>query len=171
MFLCFYVFMFLCFYVFMFLCFYAIRDMQWMPCSSSPSVFPLCTTMYLIMELKGEDNQRILSLGHRTIALCVMAVAVWVKDHMFCSWWASVGFPYLHGAWHVLVFLSSYTAVVLTAYFQVKNNIHSETLILRWNLEKILTMCSSLLMQVLSIRWLPVWSAVCPASEGCQGGE
>ena len=84
------------------------------------------------MELKGEDNQRVISLGRRTIALWMVAVVCWVNDRMFCSWWASVGFPYLHGAWHVLIFLASYTAVVLFAYFEVKNNMHSETPILRW---------------------------------------
>ena len=89
------------------------------------------TLCLLVMELKVEDNLRVISLGRRTIMLWVLAVACWVNDRMFCSWWASVGFPYLHGAWHILIFLASYTAVVLFAFFEVKNNIKPETPVLR----------------------------------------
>ena len=110
------------------------------------------TLCLLVMELKVEDNLRVISLGRRTITLWVLAVVCWVNDRMFCSWWASVGFPYLHGAWHILIFLASYTAVVLFAYFEVKNNMHSETPIIRWILVDFLPLCLSLLIQVLSIR-------------------
>ena len=41
-----------------------------------------------------------------------------------------MGFPYLHGAWHILIFLASYTAIVLFAYFEVKNNYRTETPVL-----------------------------------------
>ena len=44
----------------------------------------------------------------------------------------SLGFPYLHGFWHVLIFLASYTAVVLFSYFDVKYNHHHETPEIRW---------------------------------------
>jgi len=90
------------------------------------------TLCLLVMELKTEDDLRVISLGRRTITLWVLAVACWVNDRMFCSWWASVGFPYLHGAWHILIFLASYTAVVLFAYFEVKNNMDSDTPVLRY---------------------------------------
>jgi len=90
------------------------------------------TLCLLVMELKTEDDLRVISLGRRTITLWVLAVACWVNDRMFCSWWASVGFPYLHGAWHILIFLASYTAVVLFAYFEVKNNMDFDTPVLRY---------------------------------------
>jgi len=90
------------------------------------------TLCLLVMELKTEEDLRVISLGRRTITLWVLAVTCWVNDRIFCSWWASVGFPYLHGAWHILIFLASYTAVVLFAYFEVKNNMRSETPILRY---------------------------------------
>ena len=89
------------------------------------------TLCLLVMELKTEEDLRVISLGRRTITLWVLAVTCWVNDRVFCSWWASVGFPYLHGAWHILIFLASYTAVVLFAYFEVKKNMRSETPILR----------------------------------------
>eukprot|EP00090_Calanus_glacialis_P012573 TRINITY_DN21177_c0_g1_i15.p1 TRINITY_DN21177_c0_g1~~TRINITY_DN21177_c0_g1_i15.p1 ORF type:complete len:246 (-),score=14.50 TRINITY_DN21177_c0_g1_i15:60-731(-) len=90
-------------------------------------------TMLLLMhELKMEKNIQVLSLGRRTIFLWVLAVICWVNDRVFCSWWASIGFPYLHGAWHILIFLASYAAVVLFAYFQAKNNIYGPAPVLRF---------------------------------------
>ena len=38
---------------------------------------------------------------------------------MFCDTWLSINFPYMHGIWHVLIFIASYTALVLFAYFNV----------------------------------------------------
>ena len=54
--------------------------------------------------------------------LWVSAVLCWVSDQLLCSFWRSLGFPYLHGFWHLLIFLASYTAAILFAYFDVKNN-------------------------------------------------
>ena len=88
--------------------------------------------LLLMHELKMEENIQVISLGRRTIFLWVLAVVCWVNDRVFCSWWASIGFPYLHGAWHVLVFLASYAAVVLFAYFQAKNNIYGPAPVLRY---------------------------------------
>eukprot|EP00092_Neocalanus_flemingeri_P023110 GFUD01025058.1.p1 GENE.GFUD01025058.1~~GFUD01025058.1.p1 ORF type:complete len:286 (-),score=48.78 GFUD01025058.1:48-905(-) len=90
------------------------------------------TMCLLIHELKMENNIRVLSLGRRSIVLWVLAVICWVNDRVFCSWWASIGFPYLHGAWHILIFLASYTAVVLFAYFEVKNKLSGPVPILRY---------------------------------------
>jgi len=86
----------------------------------------------LSMELREEQDLRVLSLGRRCIAFWCVAVTCWINDRMFCSWWAGLGFPYLHGAWHIFIFLASYTAVVLFAYYEVKNNMKSETPVLRY---------------------------------------
>ena len=114
----------------------------------------------LLSELRAEEEGRVVSLGRRTVALWGLAVTCWVQDRAFCAWWADLGFPYLHAAWHILIFLgtalytlhlaryhfsqhelrsqaalpgtiiqsvecgsaASYNAIVLFAYFEVKNN-------------------------------------------------
>ena len=48
----------------------------------------------------------------------------------FCPYWASVGFPYLHGVWHILIFLSSYTSIVLFAYCDVMNHMPNKVPVL-----------------------------------------
>jgi len=92
----------------------------------------LPTMLLLRHELKQADDDQVLSLGRRTIYLWVLAVVCWVNDRVFCSFWAGIGFPYLHGAWHVLVFLASYAAVVLFAYFEAKNKSDGPVPILRF---------------------------------------
>lgn len=90
------------------------------------------TLILLTIELNLEHDLRVISLGKRSIFLWGLAMTCWVNDRMFCSWWAGVGFPYLHGVWHILIFLASYTVVVLFAYFEVKNNMKWETPVLRY---------------------------------------
>jgi len=73
----------------------------------------------MISELNGCTNSRVLRLGTRCGGIWVLAVFCWVKDKMFCD----LDFPYLHAFWHVLIFIASYTACVLFAYFDAQNRI------------------------------------------------
>merc|ERR1711923_530883 len=90
------------------------------------------TVALLLLELKAESDVRVLSLGRRCVVFWCMAIVCWFNDRIFCSWWASLGFPYLHGAWHILIFLASYTAAVLFAYFDVRNNRKLDIPLLRY---------------------------------------
>lgn len=62
---------------------------------------------------------RVYRLGLRCTAVCCLAISCWILDRMFCDAWLSIHFPYMHGIWHVLIFIGSYTALVLFAYFNV----------------------------------------------------
>jgi alkaline ceramidase len=39
---------------------------------------------------------------------------------MFCSYWLSISFPYLHSLWHVLILFSSNEAIVICGYLTIK---------------------------------------------------
>jgi len=51
----------------------------------------------------------------------LFAFGCWISDRLFCDLWSAVDFPYLHGAWHILVAITSYTICVLFAYFDATN--------------------------------------------------
>lgn len=72
------------------------------------------------------------SLGRRSFIFWLTAVLCWINDRLYCEIWSSLGFPYLHGFWHVLIFLAAYTAVVLFAYFDVKQNHPHETPLIQY---------------------------------------
>ena len=89
--------------------------------------------LVLAYNLKREEDARVTNLGKRSIILWVLSVTCWLSDRLYCDLWSNLGFPYLHGFWHVLIFLASYTAVVLFAYFDVKNNYpHEQPIIKYW---------------------------------------
>lgn len=67
-----------------------------------------------------EKSQRVYRLGLRTTLVMVLAITCWVLDKFFCDTYLGQKFPYLHAIWHVLIFISSYTACVLFAYYAVK---------------------------------------------------
>merc|ERR1719334_1294066 len=78
------------------------------------------------------SERRVATLGRRSITLWGLAITCWINDRFLCPWWASVGFPYLHGAWHILIFLASYTAIVIYAYFEVRNHLPDKLAELRY---------------------------------------
>jgi len=90
------------------------------------------TLMLMGLQLKKENNSRIIHLGQRSVGLIVLALTAWLNDRFFCSYWSELGFPYLHGVWHILVFLSSYTSIVLFAYCDVINHMPHKIPILRY---------------------------------------
>lgn len=83
-------------------------------CLGVPSV------ILLFHEMNRVRDMRVYRLGVRCAAMWVVAVFCWINDRLLCEAWSSINFPYLHGLWHVFIFLASYTACVLFAYFSVK---------------------------------------------------
>lgn len=68
----------------------------------------------------SEQSQRIFRLGIRSALLLGLAIVCWLVDRFCCDTWWGASFPYLHAMWHVLIFISSYTACVLFAYYAAK---------------------------------------------------
>lgn len=63
---------------------------------------------------------RVYRLGVRCGLVLGLALCCWITDKFYCdSWWGD-NFPYLHGFWHIFIFIASYTACVLFAYFAVQ---------------------------------------------------
>uniref|UniRef100_A0A8D8JBM8 Alkaline ceramidase n=1 Tax=Culex pipiens TaxID=7175 RepID=A0A8D8JBM8_CULPI len=67
------------------------------------------------------QDKRVYRLGVRNTTILMLAIVCWINDRMFCDAWSRVNFPYLHGFWHILIFISAYTACVLFAYFFVSD--------------------------------------------------
>lgn len=88
--------------------------------------------LLLINELKRCSCWRVYRLGVRCAAVWLLAVTCWLNDRLFCEAWSSINFPYLHGLWHVLIFIASYTACVLFAYFSVKDEKPEQTPVLMY---------------------------------------
>jgi len=80
------------------------------------------TLVLMVMQFKEEQTPRMNNLARRSVGIWGLAVTAWVNDRFFCPYWSSVGFPYLHGVWHITIFLASYSAIVIFAYFDVKHH-------------------------------------------------
>ncbi|XP_068693680.1 alkaline ceramidase-like isoform X1 [Montipora foliosa] len=73
--------------------------------------------LMLFAELRSCKDHRVVRLGRACVAWWFVAVLIWINDRVFCDVWTSISFPYLHCAWHVLIFIASYTGCVLGSYF------------------------------------------------------
>ncbi|XP_011876860.1 PREDICTED: alkaline ceramidase [Vollenhovia emeryi] len=87
---------------------------------------------FLVMELKRTTSIRVYRLGLRCGAMWILAVVCWLNDRLFCDTWLSLNFPYLHALWHLFIFIASYTAAVLFAYFAVKDEKPQQLPVLRY---------------------------------------
>ncbi|CAB0034799.1 unnamed protein product [Trichogramma brassicae] len=86
----------------------------------------------LVLELKRTKSQRVYRLGLRCGAILLLAITCWLNDRLFCDTWLNLNFPYLHALWHLFIFIASYTATVLFAYFSVKEERPHQTPMLKY---------------------------------------
>jgi alkaline ceramidase len=75
---------------------------------------------FIVRHLLRCDSPRIKSLGLHCFCMWAIAVIIWICDRMFCSFWLSISFPYLHSIWHVLILFSSNEAIVICGYLTIK---------------------------------------------------
>lgn len=90
------------------------------------------SVILLIHEVRRANNERIHRLGIRCASAWCIAVFCWVNDRLLCEAWSSIQFPYLHGLWHIFIFIASYTACVLFAYFAVREERPEKRAVLRY---------------------------------------
>ncbi|XP_037927802.1 alkaline ceramidase [Teleopsis dalmanni] len=90
------------------------------------------TMIMLYKELQRVKDQRVYRLGIRSTAVWLIAVFCWVNDRMLCDLWSAVNFPYLHGFWHIFIFIAAYTVLVLYAYFYVENELPQKRALLKY---------------------------------------
>ncbi|XP_034473210.1 alkaline ceramidase [Drosophila innubila] len=90
------------------------------------------TMIMLYTELQRVRDQRVYRLGLRTTTVWGVAVFCWINDRMFCEAWSAINFPYLHGFWHILIFIAAYTVLVLFAYFYVESELPQRQPLLKY---------------------------------------
>lgn len=76
----------------------------------------------LINQFCREKIQRIYRFGLVIEVTTILAVVCWILDKFFCDTMLGQKFPYLHAIWHVLIFISTYSAIVLVAYYAIKED-------------------------------------------------
>jgi len=79
------------------------------------------TICFIVIHLIKCENPRVKSLGLHCFGLWITAVTIWICDRIFCPFWLSISFPYLHSLWHVLILFSSNEAIVLCGYLTIKH--------------------------------------------------
>lgn len=91
---------------------------------------PAC---YLLVDgLKRCRCGRVYRLGVRSASMWFVAVFCWLNDRLFCDAWSAINFPYLHALWHIFIFIAAYTALVLFAYFSVKDECPEQSPVLKY---------------------------------------
>jgi len=93
-------------------------------------ILGLPSIAFLAINLSRCDNRRIKSLGIHCLGMWTVAVTIWICDRIFCSFWISISFPYLHSIWHVLILFSSNEAIVACAYLLIKYQYPQANLVL-----------------------------------------
>jgi hypothetical protein len=58
------------------------------------------------------------TLSKRTVCVALSAIAFWILDRALCDLWIRINAPVLHSIFHVLIFFSASSSIVLFAYFK-----------------------------------------------------
>ena len=78
------------------------------------------------------DNRRLKNLGIHCLSMWAIAVTIWICDRVFCSFWLSISFPYLHSIWHVLILFSSNEAIVVAAFLLIRQQYPQANLVIHF---------------------------------------
>ncbi|MCL4128677.1 UNVERIFIED_CONTAM: hypothetical protein GTU68_052402 [Idotea baltica] len=77
----------------------------------------------LAKEMRFSTDSRVGWLGKLTLFTFAIASLAWISDKFCCRLWQGLNLTVLHGIWHVLIFVSSYTMQVLFCYFYAMQDV------------------------------------------------
>lgn len=86
----------------------------------------------LAKEVKGSEDPEVARLGKITFTSLALAILAWLVDRFLCRVCQALGFPFLHALWHILIFVSGYTAQVLVCYLYALQNVPESRPVLKY---------------------------------------
>ena len=95
-------------------------------------IFGVPAVTMLAKETRRSKEQSVARLGKITLIALLFAAISWVSDKFLCSVWRSLNFAVLHGIWHVLIFVGSYTTQVLFCYFHAVQDVPTSKPLLKF---------------------------------------
>ncbi|KAM8939283.1 alkaline ceramidase 1 [Pelodytes ibericus] len=80
-----------------------------------------CITFHIlyvmVKEIKKCTDQDIRHLAFLCFCLWFVAISCWLSDRIFCGFWRTINFCYLHSIWHILICVTVVYSNTLFAYF------------------------------------------------------
>ncbi|XP_064652291.1 alkaline ceramidase 2-like [Lineus longissimus] len=64
------------------------------------------------------DCPEVVKLGNRAGVIFLLATACWLADQMFCPFWISINFPYLHSFFHILAAFAACSSITSFVYIE-----------------------------------------------------
>lgn len=71
-----------------------------------------------IKAMKRCECPEVVKLGHRAGIVFLLATACWMADQLFCSFWTSISFPYLHSFFHILAAFAACMSITSFVYVE-----------------------------------------------------
>ncbi|KAM4809761.1 alkaline ceramidase 1 [Rhinophrynus dorsalis] len=86
-----------------------------------------CITFHIlyvvIKEMRKCVEQDIRRLAFLSCCLWFVAISCWLSDRLFCGFWRSINFYYLHSIWHIFICITVVYSNTLFSYFDAKYEI------------------------------------------------
>ncbi|XP_010633369.1 alkaline ceramidase 1 [Fukomys damarensis] len=84
------------------------------------------------LEYKKTCNKQLRHMIQMSVVLWATALASWISDHLFCSFWQRIHFFYLHSIWHVLMSITFPYGMVALALMDAKYEMPGQALKVRY---------------------------------------
>ncbi|KFO28799.1 Alkaline ceramidase 1 [Fukomys damarensis] len=91
-----------------------------------------CTLAQRIATTARTCNKQLRHMIQMSVVLWATALASWISDHLFCSFWQRIHFFYLHSIWHVLMSITFPYGMVALALMDAKYEMPGQALKVRY---------------------------------------